>query len=87
MPTFTIEASYRLPVYRHVTVEAETVEEACRIVMEDEDWDDGKHDYESAGATYISGAWLGPAAYRLDSAVDVPASFQDCDTTSRVNED
>jgi hypothetical protein len=76
MPTFTIEASYRLPVYRHVTVEADTVEDACRMVLEDEDWDDGQHDYESAGATYISGAWRGERAYRLDSAVDVPATFQ-----------
>lgn len=74
MATITIELSYRLPVYRHVTIEAESVEEACRIAMEDEDWDDGQHDYESAGATYVSGAWAGPRAY-LDTAVDVPATF------------
>ncbi len=34
MPRFTIETTYRLPVYRHRTYEAETVEQACRLAIE-----------------------------------------------------
>lgn len=65
MPIFTIETSYRLPVYRHRTYEADSLEEACRRAVEDDDWSSGKHDYDNAGETHVSGAWKGAdAAYR-----------------------
>jgi hypothetical protein len=65
MPIFTIETSYRLPAYRHGTYEAETVEQAYRRAIEDDDWSGQKLDYESAGGTYVSGVWQGTdAAYR-----------------------
>lgn len=81
MPLFTIEATYRLPVYRHATYEAETPEAACRLAIEDGDWDDGKRDYESAGETYVTGIWSGAdAAYRGESIV-VPGHFDE--TTQR----
>jgi hypothetical protein len=56
MPFFTIEATYRIPVYRQRTYEAETVEQACRLAVEDDDWSDQKEDFESSGETYITGA-------------------------------
>jgi hypothetical protein len=31
MPTFTIETTYRLPVYRQRNYEAETLEAACAL--------------------------------------------------------
>jgi len=37
MPRFTVETSYRLPVYRQQTYEAATIEQACRLAIEDDD--------------------------------------------------
>jgi hypothetical protein len=65
MPTFTIETTYRLPVYRQRNYEAETLEAACTLAVADEGWDDEKSDVETSGDTYVTGAWDGrDAAYR-----------------------
>lgn len=48
MPRFTIETTYRLPVYRQRAYDAETLEEACRVAVEDDDWSEQKEDYESS---------------------------------------
>ncbi|MGB6176120.1 MAG: hypothetical protein WBF43_07255 [Methylocella sp.] len=75
MPRFTIEATYRLPVFRQRTYEAETVEQACRLAIEDDDWSDQKEDYESCGESYVTGAWPGAeSAYRV-AALPVPSQF------------
>ena len=76
MPFFTIETTYRLPVYRHRTYEAETVEQACRLAIEDDDWDEQKHDYETAGESYVSGAWRGDTAYS-GRAEHFPSRFEE----------
>lgn len=68
MPSFTIESSYRLPVFRHRTYEAATIGDACRLAIADEDWQGQKEDYESAGPTYLTGVWPG-----VDSAYEAPA--------------
>ena len=81
MPFFTIEATYRLPVYRQRTYEADTVEQACRLAIEDDDWSDQKEDFDSCGETYVTGAWPGPdSAYRV-TALPVPSQFGE--TTQR----
>ena len=36
MPVFTIGTTYRLPVHRHQTHEAATMEEACRLAVDDD---------------------------------------------------
>lgn len=65
MPIFTIETSYRLPVYRHRSYHADSLEEACRLAIEDDDWSSNKFDYDNAGKTFVSGVWEGAdAAYR-----------------------
>ena len=76
MPFFTIETTYRLPVYRHRTYEAETAEQACRLAIEDDDWDEQKRDYETAGESYVSGAWRGDTAYS-GPAEHVPSRFEE----------
>src|SRR5260370_23327916 len=76
MPFFMIETSYRLPVYRHRTYEADNVEQACRLAIEDDDWDDQKRDYETAGASYVSGAWRGDAACS-GGAERLPSRFEE----------
>jgi hypothetical protein len=37
MPIFTIETTYRLPVYRQRSYEADSLAEACRFAVEDDD--------------------------------------------------
>lgn len=65
MPVFTIETTYRLPVFQHRSYEAETIADACRLAIEDDDWSHEKHDYESAGESCVTGAWQGrDVAYR-----------------------
>jgi hypothetical protein len=77
MPTFTIETTYRLPIYRHRSYEADTLEQACRLAVEDDDWRFERRDYECMGETYVSGAWLGrDIAYRA-SALPIPSEFEE----------
>jgi hypothetical protein len=77
MAKFTIETAYRLPVFRQRTYAAESLTEACRHAVEDDDWDDAKKDYENSGATYVSGAWEGvDSAYR-GPALPFPGQFDE----------
>src|SRR6267142_2296701 len=72
MPVFTIETTYRLPVYRQQTYEAATMEEACRRAIDDDDWSTEKRDYESAGETYVTGIWSGENAAYSGAAQPIP---------------
>jgi len=75
MPTFTIETTYRLPIYRQRNYDAETLDEACALAIADEGWDDEKSDVETSGDTYVTGAWDGcNAAYR-GRALSIPSQF------------
>ena len=75
MLNYTIETTYHLPTYRQRTYEASTVEEACRLAREDDDWSDDKQDDESAGETYVTGIWEGPDAAYRGQAIPVPSQF------------
>ena len=75
MPVFTIETTYRLPVYRQRSYEAETLDAACALAIADEGWDDEKSDVETSGDTYVTGVWDGrDAAYR-GGALSIPSQF------------
>lgn len=76
MPVYAIETSYHLPIFREVTVEALSLEEACRLALDCDDWSNEKADHECAGETYVSGAWLGPDAYKGQS-LPVPTRFDE----------
>jgi hypothetical protein len=40
MPRFVIERQYLLPMYQHIVVEAQNLEEACKKgISDDIDWD------------------------------------------------
>ena len=75
MPTFTIETTYRLPVYRQRSYEAETLDAACALAIADEGWDDEKSDVETSGDTYVTGAWDGRAAAYRGRALIIPSQF------------
>lgn len=77
MPLFTIESTYRLPVYRHRTYEAASLTEACRLAIEDDDWETETRDYESAGETYVTGAWEGRDCAYSGPSLPVPAHFDE----------
>jgi hypothetical protein len=77
MPVFTIETTYRLPVYRHRTYTAGTLEEACRLAIADDGWWDQKHDYDNSGHTYVSGAWEGADAAYQGAPLPVPSPFNE----------
>lgn len=79
MPKFTIESTYRLPVYRIRTYEAPTVEDACRLAVDDDDWEGAKDDHDTSGPTYITGAWEGENAAYSGPAAAVPADMTHSD--------
>lgn len=77
MPDYTIETTYHLPVFRHRTYRADTCDAACRAAVEDNDWDDARHDYETAGETHVTGIWQGTdAAYRAP-AITIRPEFKE----------
>jgi len=75
MPIFTIEATYRIPIYRQRRYEADTLAEACRLAIEDDDWEGQKEDYEAAGETYVTGAWAGDVSPYSVPALAVSSHF------------
>ena len=75
MPTFTIESTYRIPIYRQRSYEADTLAEACRLAIEDDDWEGQKEDYESAGETYVTGVWPGDVTPYSVAALPIPSHF------------
>jgi hypothetical protein len=77
VPTFTIETTYHLPIYRHRTYEADTLIEACRLAIKDDGWSDEKSGMDNSGETYVSGVWQGlDAAYRAPALL-IPSQFSE----------
>ncbi len=77
MPKYTIETTYHLPVFRYQTIEARTIEEACRLAIEDDDWNLGRMDFETSGEVYVTGVWHGSEAAYHGPAVPVPVHFEE----------
>ncbi|SFC82693.1 hypothetical protein SAMN05428997_11241 [Bosea sp. CRIB-10] len=75
MPVFTIETTYHLPVFRHRDYNARTIAAACRLAIDDDDWDVGRPDYESAHESFVSGIWPGAKAAYSAPSLTVPAHF------------
>src|SRR5215472_6044254 len=67
MPKFVIERQYLVPMYQHIVVEAETLEEACKKAISDDiDWQTQEMDCDSARATTITAAKVVPEGYEAD---------------------
>ena len=49
--------------------------EACRLAIEDDDWEGQKEDYESSGETYVTGAWPGDVTPYSVPALPIPSHF------------
>jgi hypothetical protein len=55
MPKFVIERQYLVPMYQHIVVEAENLEEACkRGISDDIDWDTQEMDCDGARRTTLT---------------------------------
>lgn len=55
MSWFVIETTYHLPVYRQRTYEAASIEDACRLAVADEGWEDEESDVDTSGETFVTG--------------------------------
>ena len=77
MPLFTIESTYQLPVFRQRTYDAETIDKACRLAIEDNEWSGAKVDAESSGENYVTGVWMGADAAYKGPAAPIPSQFRE----------
>jgi hypothetical protein len=62
MAKYTVEVTYYLPIYRHVTVEAETPEAAAiaaKAVVADSGRDGEEEDYDCSSPDFVTGIWPG----------------------------
>ena len=51
---YAIQRQYLLPVYQHLVIEADTVEQACQIATGGTyDWDTSEQDYDSCRETMV----------------------------------
>lgn len=77
MPDFTIETTYHLPVFRHRTYAADTLDEACRTAVADDNWDIAEEDFDSSGAIHVTGIWDGAHAAYAGPPVQIPPQFDE----------
>jgi hypothetical protein len=55
MPKFVIERQYLVPMYQHIVVEAENLEDACKKgISDDIDWDTQEMDSDGARKTTLT---------------------------------
>ncbi|MGK9051465.1 hypothetical protein [Neorhizobium petrolearium] len=77
MPDFTIETTYHLPVFRHRTYAAGTLDAACRAAIEDGSWDIAEKDYDSSGPIHVTGIWDGAHAAYAGPPLQIPQQFDE----------
>ncbi|CAN7700961.1 hypothetical protein [Neorhizobium sp. LjRoot104] len=77
MPAFTIETTYHLPVFRHRTYAAATLEAACRAAVDDDNWDLAEKDFDSSGEIHITGVWEGSHSAYTEPSASVPSQFDE----------
>ena len=67
MPKFVIERQYLVPMYQHIVVEAENLEEACKQgITDDIDWDTQEMNSDGVQATTLTNAKVIPEGYDAD---------------------
>jgi hypothetical protein len=72
MPKFVIERQYLVPMYQHIVVEAENLEEACRKgISDDIDWDTQEMDSDGSRGTTITSVKLVPDGYDVDPKIEL----------------
>lgn len=77
MKTFTIERTYLVPHYTHVTVSAKTLADAIALAESEDNWEHARHDYDLSTTPQVTGAWKGNTEYRGKNLVKVPTLTYD----------
>lgn len=76
MKTFSVEVTWRVPEYVHLTVEAETPEDAIEKALSEVARDPNRYernlDYDTCGPDVVTGLWEGDEAYSTDPAKELP---------------
>jgi hypothetical protein len=75
MRNYTVEVTYLVPVYKHVTVKANSAEGAAKAALADDCWDGGKTDWDNCRPEFITGIWLGKDAAYSGIELGVPEEF------------
>jgi len=72
MPKFLIERQYLVPMYKHIAVEAESLEEACKKAISDDiDWDTQEMDSDGARRTSITSIKVVPDGCDVDPKTEL----------------
>lgn len=77
MRRIRIDAEYQLPVYRRRFYEAATIEDACRMAISDDGWDDEQSDVDSSGDTYVADIREEPTDGAEPTYHPVPEAFRE----------
>lgn len=77
MSRFVIETTYHLPVYRQRVYDAASLEEACRLAVEDEGWEDEETDIDTSGETFVTGVWENAESAFQGTARSIPEKFRE----------
>lgn len=77
MPAYTIETTFTLPIFRHGTYIADTLEEACKAALVDDNWESLRKDYDASGEVHVTGIWRGEKAHNTGSSIPVPSQFDE----------
>jgi hypothetical protein len=76
MKTFSAEVTWRVPEHIHLTIEAETREEAIEKALAEVACNPDRYartlDYDNCGSDAVTGLWEGDEAYPSDPAKDIP---------------
>jgi hypothetical protein len=77
MTRFRIDTEYHLPVYPRRFYAAATIEDACRMAISDEGWDDEQSDVDSSGDTYVADIREEPSDGAEPTYHPVPEAFRE----------
>lgn len=77
MTRFVIETTYHLPVCRQRLYEAASLDEACRLAVADEGWEDENTDVDTSGETFVTGIWENADRAYEETARMIPKKFRE----------
>ena len=78
MPKYVLTRQYLVPVYQHLEIEADTVEDACQKAIDYDHWDTQETDYDSARDTTIEAiAEVGDDDDEIEPFVTSPYDYDD----------
>jgi hypothetical protein len=72
MPRFTLIRQYLPPVYQHLIIEAQRLEQACEKAIEHSDWGGSQEDYDNAREPTMECAAVG----EWESPHDAPVQLE-----------